>query len=217
MAHATNQAPVHSTLLRYHFAPAETFHTELVLRTESRAHCGAGYGESESGSRCVIRTDVLQTNEASTLVRASMVESEGEGLNGDEQLLQISSRGVVTPMSDGTAIPGSWYPLPEGYASAGTTWRCSGVPFQSTSAVSIFYTVERLEMRNGREVAIISWNCPAVSTPNTNGRHEYRAWGTYVVDVVAGRLEEARTVTRIRDVGPGWESEAISQLDLRQI
>lgn len=82
-------------------------------------------------------------------------------------------------------------------------------------SVSVEYHFDRVEMRNGRRCAVVSWGSQPVTTPdNQGGRHEFRAWGTSVMDLDEGCLVEARSVTRSKHFGVGWETDSIAQLDL---
>jgi hypothetical protein len=195
--------------LRYQFEPGRTYRTHLNVRTESRARSGEGSGDSSSEHDMILRTEVLRAQGSGYVVQ-TQVENEA----GTEHLLLVDGQGHVAPLDGSDLFPGAWLPLPATPISVGARWSGAARPYGFSAEVAIHYTLQRLQ--NGR--ALLAWTSPAVTTPDgSGGRREHRAFGSFWLDLGNGRLVEGRSVTRTRHLGPGWEVEAICQLDLRDL
>lgn len=212
----------HPYLLAYRFDPGKEYRTEISLLTEGRARNWDGTGEAASERVFVIRTRVLRND--GHMARLEMLVEEAR-TDGDPALTvgqtypcDISVHGEVRGAGSEQVLPGAFYPLPTRPVPVGWTWRAQARPYQFTTDVVVEYGFEKVDVVSGRQRAVIGWRSPSVALPGAaGGRREFRAWGAYALDLEAGRLVEARSITRTRQVGPGWESDAIAQLDMKNL
>lgn len=204
-------------LLAYRFQQGEEFVTALTLRTESRARSGPGRGESASERQFVIRTRVLERTLHGAALEMTVEKTAADGVPplsaGQQHVVRVTDLGQVVGVPPDEVMPGAWYILPSGPIRVGQRWRAQARPYQFPTEVAVFYTLEKVQGRR----AVIQWECPTVTCPESTGHREYRAWGAYHMDLDNGRLAEARSVTRTRRIGPGWETDAITQLDLQDV
>ncbi|MBM3463157.1 MAG: hypothetical protein FJX76_13725 [Armatimonadetes bacterium] len=206
--------------LAYRYEPGEDYVSALSLKTESRAGFGQGRGDAASERLLILRTRVLRVVNGAARLEITVEGVRGEDAplqQGDRHECEITPQGRISDVPPDAVLPGAWYPLPPAPVPLGGSWRAQARPHQFPMDATVIYVLRKVSLVKGRLTGTIEWDCPTMTLPTESGRREFHGWGSYQIDLDRGRLVWGRGMTRTKHSGTGWETDAITQLDLEDL